>query len=253
MTSSRANLRLNLPKKVFISALVCELVLVATYLFDLATASHFQTLHSLFDLDSEGNIPAWFSSSQLLCVAIAFWSCALRKKRPSKVFFALAGLAAVYASSDETAQIHERVTALMGRRYVDWLPAYAAHNFLFVMVAIALLLTVCQLLADDVLVLWNNYRRPMVLAMLGVVVALTGAMGVETLGYKLLQGHTESLWYKFEVAVEEFMEMVGGSLVLVSALKLRLHKGGLSAKESQGANRTTPASRLSPGCASSPL
>lgn len=171
MTSPHVNLRLNLPKKVFISALICELVLVGIYLFDVATASHFQTLHSLFDLDSEGNIPAWFSSSQLFCVAIAFWSCAVRKKRPSKLFFALAGLAAVYASSDETAQIHERVTALMGQRYVDWLPAYAAHNFLLVMVAVALLLTVCQFLADDLLILleqlstsdaardaWRRYR-----------------------------------------------------------------------------------------------
>jgi hypothetical protein len=251
MTSPHVNLRLNLPKKVFISALICELVLVGIYLFDVATASHFQTLHSLFDLDSEGNIPAWFSSSQLFCVAIAFWSCAIRKKRPSKLFFALAGLAAVYASSDETAQIHERVTALMGQRYVDWLPAYAAHNFLLVMVAVALLLTVCQFLADDLLVLWSNYRRAMLLGVLGVVIGLTGGMGVETLGYKLLQGHTESLWYKLEVAVEEFMEMVGGSLVLVSALKLRLQRAGFR-KEFRGANRPNP-SRLSPDCASSPL
>jgi len=117
------------------------------------------------------------------------------------------------------------------------------------MVAVAFLLTVCQLLADDLLLLWNNYRRVVLLALLGVVVALTGAMGVETLGYKLLLGHTDSLWYKFEVAVEEFMEMVGGSLVLVSALKLRLHKGGVSAKEAKGTNRTTPGSRLSPDCA----
>jgi hypothetical protein len=252
MTSPHVSFRLTLPKRVFISAVICELVLVGIYLFDVATASRFQTLHSLFDLDSEGNIPAWFSSSQLFCVAIAFWSCALRKKRPSKLFFALAGLAAVYASSDETAQIHERVTALMGQRYVDWLPAYAAHNFLLVMVAVALLLTICQFLADDVLILWNNYRRAMLLAMLGVVIGLTGGMGVETVGYKLFQGHTESLWYKLEVAVEEFMEMVGGSLVLVSALKLRLLKAGFR-KELREANRPTPASRLSPDCASSPL
>lgn len=226
----------NLPKKAMIAALTCELLLVAIYWLDIATAAHFQLLHSLFDLDSEGNIPAWFSSSQLFCVAITFWSCALRKKRetkPSKMFFALAGFASVYVSSDETAQIHERVTALMGQRYVDWLPAYAAHNFLIVMIAVALLLTVCQLLADDLLQLWSTHRRLLLLAILGVFIGLIGGMGVETLGYKLLQGHSESIWYKVEVTVEESMEMLGTSVVLYSALKLRLQRKLLTMELSQ--------------------
>jgi hypothetical protein len=223
----QASGRTHLPKRVIITALICECGLIGVYWFDVATASHFQMLHALFDLDSEGNIPAWFSSSQLLCVAIAFWSCALRKKRgtrPSKLFFVLAGLGALYASSDETAQIHERVTAFMGQRYIDWLPAYAAHNFLFVMVAIAFLLTVCQLLADDLFSLWANHRHVMLLAILGVAIALTGGMGVETLGYKLFKGQTNSVWYKLEVTIEEFMEMFGATVVLVSALKLRFRK-----------------------------
>jgi len=234
MTSLYSNLKIKLPGKVILVALLCELALVAVYWFDVATGGNFQTLHALFDLDSEGNIPAWFSSSQLFCVAIAFWSCALRKRRsgrPSKLFFALAGFACVYASSDETAQIHERVTALVGQRYVDWLPTYAADNFLLVMVAIAVLLTICQFLADDLLLLWNNYRRVTLLALAGITIALTGGMGVETLGYKLFHGSSESVWYKLEVTVEEFMEMFGATLVLVSALNLRRHKTGSLAFE----------------------
>lgn len=221
------DLKSRLPKRIIVAAVICELVLVGIYSFDVATAAQFQTLHALFDLDSEGNIPAWFSSSQLFCVAIAFWSCALRKRRgakPSKLFFAIAGLGALYASSDETAQIHERVTAFMGQRYIDWLPQYAAHHFLFVMVAVALLLTVCQFLADDLISLWKSYRPAVLIGLLGVAIALTGGMGVETLGYKIFQGNTESVWYKVEVAVEEFMEMFGGSLVLISALRMRRQK-----------------------------
>ena len=234
MRSLFANLKIKFPGKVIVVALLCELALVGVYWFDVATTGHFQTLHALFDLDSEGNIPAWFSSSQLFCVAIAFWSCALRKGRsgrPSKLFFALAGVACVYASSDETAQIHERVTALMGQRYVDWLPIYAANNFLLVMVAIAVLLTICQFLVDDLLLMWNNYRRVALLGIVGITIALTGGMGVETLGYKLFHGSSESVWYKLEVTVEEFMEMFGATLVLVSALNLRRHKSGTLAFE----------------------
>ena len=234
MKSLYTNLKINFPGKVIVTALLCEIALVAVYWFDVTTTGHHQTLHALFDLDSEGNIPAWFSSSQLFCVAIAFWSCALRKRRsgrPSRLFFGLAGLAAVYASSDETAQIHERITAMVGQRYVDWLPTYAAHNFLLVMVAIAVLLTICQFLADDLLLLWNNYRRVSLLALIGITIALTGGMGVETLGYKLFHGNSESVWYKVEVTIEEFMEMLGATLVLVSALNLRRHKAALSVLE----------------------
>jgi len=218
------------PGRVISIALICELILVCIYWIDAATGCQYQMLHSLFDLDSEGNIPAWFSSSQLFCVAITFWSCALRSRpgvKPSKLFFAVAGLGAIYASSDETAQIHERVTALMGQRYVDWLPSYAAHYFLLVMIAVAVLLTACQFLADDLLLLWKNYRRCAVLAIVGVSIALAGGMGVETLGYKVFQGHTDSIWYKVEVSIEEFMEMFGASVVLVAALKLRLQRASV--------------------------
>ena len=225
--------------RVVVAALTCELILVSIYWFNIATGGHFQMLNALFDLDSEGNIPAWFSSSQLLCVAMIFWSCAISKRRglkPSKLFFTLAGFGALYASSDETAQIHERITALMGQRYVDWLPSYAAHNFLFVMIAVALLLTVCQFLADDLILLWKNYRAAAMLSILGIAIALTGGLGVETLGYKIFQCHTESIWYKVEVTVEEFMEMLGATIVLVAALKIRLQKAPASFGLRRGAS-----------------
>ena len=211
------------PQRFLVAALICETILLTIYWFDVATAGYFPLVHSLFDLDSEGNIPAWFSSSQLFCVALTYWACALRKRRidrPSPVFFVLAGLAAAYVSSDETAQIHERITAWVGKRYVDWVVPMAADNFFFVMVAVALLMVICQLLSKDLLLLWSNHRRITLIAALGIVVGLTGGMGVETLGYKLLNGQTDSLWYKIEVTVEEFMEMFGASLVLFAALSL---------------------------------
>jgi hypothetical protein len=92
------------------------------------------------------------------------------------------------------------------------------------MVAIAVLLTLCQFLADDLISLWYRRRTAVVLAVLGVGIALTGGMGVETLGYKIFLGHTESVWYKVEVAVEELMEMFGGTLVLIAALEMRRSK-----------------------------
>lgn len=185
-------------------------------------SGRFQLLHALFDLDSEGNIPAWFSSSQLFAVAITFFSCARRKgtdRRPSRVFFILAGLGSLYVSSDETAQIHERVTAVIGARYIDWVPVFAAENFFFVMLLSAILVCVGQKLAADLLKLWIHHRRVLVLIILGVSIGLTGGMVVETLGYKFLE--TNSIWYRVEVTAEEFMEMFGASFILLAALQLR--------------------------------
>lgn len=212
----------HLPTRIFLIALACELTLVVIYWSDVLTEGQFQLLHALFDLDSEGNIPAWFSSSQLFAVAITFFSCALRKGtegRPSRMFFALAGCASLYVSSDETAQIHERVTAVLGARYIEWVPTFAAQNFFFVMLLVAALVAIGQLLADDFLKLWQHHRRLLLLLVLGGAIGLTGGMVIETLGYKFLQ--TGTFLYKFEVTAEEFMEMFGGSLILLSALHLR--------------------------------
>jgi hypothetical protein len=216
--------------EILTGSIICELLLVGIYWFDALTGGQFQLLHSLFDLDGEANIPAWFSSAQLLVVALAFWTHALRQPRslrPSKTFFGLAGCAALYASMDEAGQIHEQVTAWMGRRYVDWLPAYAGKHFWWVMIVVAAGLGLIQMFVADLLTICREYRRFGVLVVIGVCIGLGGAMGVETLGYKLLHGDRTSFWYKGEVTLEEFMEMFGVTLTLFATLKLN---GALAGK-----------------------
>jgi len=211
-----------LPSRIFFTALSCELILVVLYWVDIATNYSFQLLHGLFDLDGEGNIPAWFSSCQLFAVAISYFSCVRRKGseiRPSRVLFIVAGIAALYVSSDETAQIHERVHALIGARYIDWIPPFIVQNFFFVMVFAAILVSIGQMLAKDLLRLWVNHRRFVLLTLLGSAIGLTGGMVVETIGYHIPPTHP--ILYRLEVTVEEFMEMFGGSVILLAALQLR--------------------------------
>jgi len=211
-----------LPSRIFLTALTCELILVVLYWLDIATGYSFQLLHGLFDLDSEGNIPAWFSSSQLFAVAISYFSCARRKgneSRPSRVLFILAGIAALYVSSDETAQIHERVHAVIGARYIDWVPPFIVQNFFFVMVFLAVLVSIGQMLSKDFLVLWTHHRRIVLLTLFGSAIGLTGGMVVESIGYQIPP--TNPILYRVEVTVEEFMEMFGASVILLAALQLR--------------------------------
>src|SRR4029453_6872363 len=215
-----------LPSRIFLTALSCELILAALYWLDLASGYSFQLLHGLFDLDSEGNIPAWFSSCQLFAVAIAYFSCARRKgteSRPSRVLFILAGIAALYVSSDETAQIHERVHALIGARYIDWVPPFIVQNFFFAMVFVAVLVSIGQMLSKDLLALWTHHRRIVFLTVVGAAIGLTGGMVVESVGYQIPPTHP--ILYRVEVTVEEFMEMFGASVILLDGLQLRRRLG----------------------------
>jgi len=141
------------------------------------------------------------------------------QSRPSRVLFILAGIAALYVSSDETAQIHERVHALIGARYIDWVPPFIVQNFFFVMVFVAVLVSIGQMLSKDLLALWTHHRRIVLLTLLGVAIGLTGGMVVESVGYQIPPTHP--ILYRVEVTVEEFMEMFGGSVILLAALQLR--------------------------------
>lgn len=144
----------------------------------------------------------------------------------------------MYASMDETAQIHETVTAWLGRRYVDWLPHFTVTHFWILMVAVAIIMTLIQTFAYDLTTIWREHRHPALIGVLGTCIGLGGAIGVETIGYKLLHGVTTTLWYKAEVTLEEFMEMLGASLILFATLKLN---GALAAKRSLAARRAAGA------------
>jgi len=209
--------------EILVGLILAELFLVTVYWFDIFSNGIFQPLHNLFDLDGEGNIPAWFSSAQLLTIALAFLTHALRqpwRSRPSKGFFGLAAFVALYLSMDEAGQVHEQVTMWMGQKYVDWLPSYAGKHFWWVMIAVALAVGLVQLLTVDLLNIWSKHQRFLRLVVLGACIGLGGCMGVETLGYKLLDGDRTTLLYKLEVTIEEFMEMFGATLILYATLKL---------------------------------
>jgi len=243
-------------RKIFIGLLLIEFFLVCCYWVDVLTGESLLVLHGLFDLDGEGNIPTWFSSAQLLVVGLTLWNIALRQQRGTQgrhstpPFFALAGCGAVYVSLDETAQIHERVTAWMGQRYVDWLPRWAGSHLLLVLVAVGLIVILTRFFGPELLTIYRNHRRLVTLAVVGIGIGLTGGMGVETLGYELLHGERTSLWYKAEVTVEEFMEMLGASLILLSALQL---KAALAAQGAPAKSQPRRSAALLPREKSFPL
>jgi len=119
-------------RKLVLTMLCLELLLVVIYGTDVWIQSSQGSPLPLFDLDGEGNLPAWFSSFQLALVAICFWMLAARRRtsqRPSRRFLRMCGGLFLLLAIDETALLHERITKSLGSRYIDWVPAYlGAHS-----------------------------------------------------------------------------------------------------------------------------
>jgi hypothetical protein len=212
-------------RTLFFVMFVVELLLVSFYWLDILLGSPVPVLHALFDLDGEGNLPAWFSSFQLALISLCLWFMVFRQRKsdkPSRAFFALLASGFLLWSADETAQMHERLTGWIGLRYVDWLPYFLnEHKALVALFGITLLI-MARLLWSDVAAFWHAHRRITRIAVCGFCIVFSGGAVLETIGYKYFLNGATPLLYQTEVCVEEFFEMFGASLILYSTSFLAL-------------------------------
>ncbi|MBI3653699.1 MAG: hypothetical protein HY231_21925 [Acidobacteria bacterium] len=223
-------------RQIFLIMLAVELLLVALYWLDIVLGAPVAVLHALVDLDGEGNLPTWFSSFQLALIALALGFLAFQQRkseRPSKIFLALLASVFLLWSADETAQMHERLTAFIGQRYVDWLPAFFAQHQSLVALFIVAALVLARWLWADVLAFWQTHKRASLLAIAGFGVVVLGGAILETIGYKFFLNGTTPLLYQTEVCFEEFFEMLGASLILYSVSRLALTKAAERAPVNQ--------------------
>jgi hypothetical protein len=208
-------------RKLFLTLICLELLLVVIYGTDAWVQGSAGQLHSLIDLDAEGNLPAWFSSFQLALIAIAFWVLAVRfraTQRPSRCFLRACGGFFLLLSIDETAMFHERITESLGSRYLDWVPVYV-NNHPGDAIICALVLVACTAATFPHLRgLWQISPRCSLIAIAGGAVYVTGAAVLESVGYKMLSAGSTLSLYRAEVAAEEFLEMMGASLILYAVL-----------------------------------
>src|ERR1044072_6055848 len=216
--------------RVLAAIAVFELCLILAYCIDILIGEP-DPFHRLVNLDGEANIPAWFSSSQLLFGCLVAWVTGLlqsSRDRPSGLFLFMIGSWFILMSMDETAQLHEGITGIIGTRYVDWLPTFLLTHKEIVALLLILALAVLRFIWGDLKAIWRWSRRESILALTGMCVFLLGAAGIEPLGYKFLQ--LGSVVYKVEVTIEEFMEMFGASLVVYAALSFaqdQLERNGM--------------------------
>jgi hypothetical protein len=193
--------------------LVCNLALITMYF--MSSVINSWVLQTWFDLDSEVSVPTWFSASQLLVAGILMClmiDYASRPGWPSAFFCLIVGVGFIALSADEASGIHERLTYLAGK-YTPWVPMVQGHRgawiFLYGVAGAALMVLHWR----NLLVMWRHHRRPSLVIAGGFATVAAGGVLVEVAGYYALLPLPS-----VQVALEEFLEMLGGSIILVGAM-----------------------------------
>ena len=147
-------------KKLIAGLIVFELCLVLIFAADTLLGSPIGVVHTLFDLQAERTIPAWFSSIQLFLIGLIFLLKGYRLDKdhsPSPLFLLMVGVGFVFLSADEAASIHEKIAYVLKR--FEWVPSFKGNRgiwiFVYALSGLILLLATFR----EVVALWNRYRR----------------------------------------------------------------------------------------------
>jgi hypothetical protein len=181
-------------------------------------AAAWKAVMRLFDVNSERNVPSWFSSSLLLGCAVAAGLLAevasRAGDRDARRWAGLAGLLALL-SLDEAAALHERLGGPAAVLVGD--AAQGPLRFAWVLPGMLLALAVGAAFVGLVARLPGRTRRLVVVA---AALYLTGAVVLEALGGVVLDAQGHRAGYLLVTAAEEGLEMSGSVLLLYAAMRL---------------------------------
>ena len=193
--------------EIFRAFVALEFLLVGLYVFTTSFQAHIRLRH-IFDLDREGNISSWFSSSQLLLAGIVFL---IVSRAPAA--------RAIYSPAfflDEAAGIHEMLSAVLQR--VEFLPRFADGHGIWIALYAVAGVAVALITFRSMKTFLQNCRSEFLLLVGGLGLFIAGGVGLEILSYSIARDGTNFQLHRAQVAFEELLEMFGVSLVLYSAL-----------------------------------
>lgn len=203
------NIAIN-PKKILIFLLLINITFFLIYVGHYSVFRYAPS--QLFDLDAESNIPTWYSSAQLLMISLA--SVSIYFSLPSNLFyksilFLLVCIVFLFLAIDEVVQIHEKFN---GIAFGSWMAVYIAF-------CIGLFLVLQKQIAQ----LWHLNSRAFYIGLAGIFMYLLAIMfeyaGFAVYGETFWTKAEKPLGYILEVALEEFFEMTGHSVILYSILQ----------------------------------
>ena len=165
-------------------------------------------LVTLFNVDEEGNAPAWFSSSMLLVSAFLLaliGKLARSSASPDARYWTLLATVFLFMAVDEAAELHEML-ARPTREILGFQPSGLLF-FSWVIPGMAIAAAVGLYFIRFLLRLPPETRRLFITA---AALYLGGALGIELIGsnYHHIHGG-ENLTYSLIATVEEAMEMAG--------------------------------------------
>lgn len=209
-------------RNIFIAAIFFVIFLTVGFLSISFIFEPSRISFAVFNLSGEKNVPATFSAAQLFLVGIVFLSFACQPKNlnsPPPFFISILGLGFIYLSFDEFFSIHEAITVAL--KEVEMMPRFKGNHGIWVAPYLMIGLVFFVLSFGQFLKLWKNYRRETIVMASGLALFLLGAVVMEVIGYQYLMDESSPKYlYKLEVAAEEFLEMLGISIVLYGAALL---------------------------------
>ena len=202
--------------------LIADIMMVVLYVLDNLLGHPFSIVTRLVDLDGEANLPAWYSSSQILFLGLLFalFALIMRHHRPSPFLPAGAlSLMCLGLSLDETAQIHEWI----GNQSDKLLTTGTRKDFLFGHTGIWMFL-LGPFFMIAITVLWRRFlpylrgrSRVVRLYLSGFFTYVLSALGIEILANFVSPNQADSV---IQIICEEFGEMLGVTLLIWATLEL---------------------------------
>lgn len=200
------------PKKVaYVLGGILALLMVANGAGIISTyVLHHGTLKGLiplFDFDTDGNIPNYFSSSILLLSALLLVAVAAASRRPGKreyLYWAVLGFIFMFMSVDEAVRLHEKLVIPLQR-------ALNVSGVLFFAWVIPYGIAVLVLGVVYLRFVWRLPSRTRWLLITAGALYVSGALGMELIGGKYYELHNgqPDIIYALMTFVEETLEPVG--------------------------------------------
>ena len=168
----------------------------------------------VFNIDQEANIPTWFTAGVAFYLAMMASIIASAVKSQGKSAWAWRGIAlmSIYISMDELAGFHELAIDPIRDNWEisPWL--YQS----WIIPAMALVVLISIIYSRFV---WKLPMYFKFYLLLGGLIYLTGAIGVESIGGFVLTTQGLNDWYVQLAHIEEFLEMMGLIIILYSMVE----------------------------------
>ncbi len=210
------------PRHLLLISVLIEVALVILYFTTASVSEQSGVIYKLFNLDSEINIPSVLSALQLAAVGLVFLAMTIKLKDLDDIppmFTLVIGLGFLFLSFDELFSVHERITSTL--KHIAPLPRFKGEHGIWIVPYALIGLVLFALMFRNFLSVWRHYKRESLIIIKGAALFVLGGMGLEILSYQLVREQPYP-WYVYatEVAMEEFLEMLGVSIILYGSLLL---------------------------------